>query len=420
MQKADQFAESLGIQDFQAKAGWLSRFKDRHNISFRSVCGEAKSVDTNTDAMKQWEGSLSALLEKYDPECIYNADETGIFYKMLPDKTLEFKNVDCSGGKRSKERLTVLVCANMTGTDKLPLFVIGKSAKPRCFKNKQTLPTKYSSNAKAWMTSEIFIAWLKDLDAALNKRRRNIALVVDNCPAHPNFKKLEHIELVFLPPNTTSKTQPMDQGVIQNLKVHYRKRVVISQVAAIENKEEFTINVLDALRFLQQSWECVTSTTISNCYRHAGFSTERLETPQEAETLDDEDELDDIPLAKLVTMGYRDTLSDFIQFSEDLPTSEALTDDAIVSSVIESRQEVDADADEDDDDVSNTPTRTVDDAMQALDVLRDFFVGQPNSEEELSTLCRYSRKLLRCKMDSLGKQKQKSILQFATKFEDRR
>ncbi|XP_053377288.1 uncharacterized protein LOC123545424 [Mercenaria mercenaria] len=57
---------------------------------------------------------------------IYNADETGLFFKLTPDKTLEFKNVKCVGGKRSKERITVLVCANMTGEDKVPLFVIGK------------------------------------------------------------------------------------------------------------------------------------------------------------------------------------------------------------------------------------------------------------------------------------------------------
>ena len=30
---------------------------------------------------------------------------------------------------------TVLVCANMSGTEKLPLLVIGRFAKPRCFQN---------------------------------------------------------------------------------------------------------------------------------------------------------------------------------------------------------------------------------------------------------------------------------------------
>jgi hypothetical protein len=64
---------------------------------------------------------------------IYNADETGLFFRLLPDKTFEFKDVKCHGGKQSKDRLTALVCANMSGTDKLPMFVIGKSQNPRFF-----------------------------------------------------------------------------------------------------------------------------------------------------------------------------------------------------------------------------------------------------------------------------------------------
>lgn len=71
----------------------------------------------------------------YKDEDIFNGDETGLFYKLTPEKTLQFKNEKCVGGKLSKVRLTVLVCANMTGTEKRKLLVIGKSTKPRCFKN---------------------------------------------------------------------------------------------------------------------------------------------------------------------------------------------------------------------------------------------------------------------------------------------
>ena len=44
----------------------------------------------------------------------------------------------------------------MSGTDKVPLFVLSKAAKPHCFKNVKSLPTENDSNAKAWMTGEIF------------------------------------------------------------------------------------------------------------------------------------------------------------------------------------------------------------------------------------------------------------------------
>lgn len=53
----------------------------------------------------------------------------------------------------------MLVGANMSGTEKLPLLVIGKSANPRCFKNKK-LPVAYMSNKKSWMTGKIFYGLL--------------------------------------------------------------------------------------------------------------------------------------------------------------------------------------------------------------------------------------------------------------------
>ena len=59
------------------------------------------------------------------------------------------------GGKKPKDRLTVLVGASMSG-EKLPLYVIGKSEKPRAFKNVQKLPVTYHPNKKAWMTKRLW------------------------------------------------------------------------------------------------------------------------------------------------------------------------------------------------------------------------------------------------------------------------
>ena len=70
---------------------------------------------------------MPTLLHDSQPVDVFNADETGLFWKSLPDKTLHMKGEQCSGGKKSKERITVLVCANMTGIEKLPLIVICKT-----------------------------------------------------------------------------------------------------------------------------------------------------------------------------------------------------------------------------------------------------------------------------------------------------
>ena len=146
--QADKFAEKLGHTDFVCNNGRLDRFKNRHNIVYAKISGEAMSVDI--EPTKDWLKNVWAnLMSEYSENEIFNADEAGIFNKLTPDKTFKFKGKKCSGGKLSKERITVLVCANMTGSEKRKLLVIGKTLQPRCFKNAKNLSITYAENRKA-------------------------------------------------------------------------------------------------------------------------------------------------------------------------------------------------------------------------------------------------------------------------------
>lgn len=123
-EKALEIAQELGDTNFTASDGYISRFKERHGITLKVISGEEKSV---TPAMTEaWtHHTLPELLAQYEHKDIFNADETGLFYKLLPNKTLAFKGERCSGGKQSKDRITVHVGASMLG-EKLPLLCIGK------------------------------------------------------------------------------------------------------------------------------------------------------------------------------------------------------------------------------------------------------------------------------------------------------
>ena len=74
------------------------------------------------------------------------------------------------------------------------------------------------------MTTKIFKHWLQEYDRKMALENREVLLVVDNCTAHPKPEtlSLKATEVIFLPPNTSPVLQPLDQGVIKNLKVHYR------------------------------------------------------------------------------------------------------------------------------------------------------------------------------------------------------
>ena len=103
-----------------------------------------------------------------------------------------------NSSKKAMERITVLCCSNLTGTDKCKLLVIGKSLRPR-FKNVNVdnLPVTYRANKKAWMTSQIFTEWLAAWSLYLAKVNLKIFFLGANCTAHPHVSTLKNIPLEF-------------------------------------------------------------------------------------------------------------------------------------------------------------------------------------------------------------------------------
>ncbi|XP_045463820.1 tigger transposable element-derived protein 6-like [Harmonia axyridis] len=329
--KAKEIANNLAYKDFSASSGWLEKFRRRHNIAFKAISGEASSV--NPIDVEMFLSKLPMLLKDYSPRNIFNADETGIFFRALPNKTLTLKHEKCTGGKLSKERLTILHCVNLAG-EKEKLLVIGKTKKPRAFKNINVsdLPVFWRSNKKAWMTCTIMEEWLKNFDRRMGMERRKILLFLDNASSHPKDIRLTNIQIIFLPPNCTSVVQPLDQGIIRNFKTFYRALVVkklLSEIESVSKAEVLTknINVLDAIYYIKTAWQRVTEETVRNCFHRAGFRQESVEQTTENDIFSAED---DIPLSVLQdiwrnarTMGYRDNqVEDFINIDTDLMIEE--------------------------------------------------------------------------------------------------
>uniref|UniRef100_H2ZUK4 HTH CENPB-type domain-containing protein n=1 Tax=Latimeria chalumnae TaxID=7897 RepID=H2ZUK4_LATCH len=218
-EQARKFAMALNNEGFKASNGLLNRFKARHNINCSIILGEKCSVDPVI--AQDYKVRIPELTCGYKPEDVYNMDESSVIFCVLPSRTLAIHGEECANSTKSKDCITMSVCCNMDGNFETSIFT--GSSKPRCFKNYvlDSLPLMLT-NKKAWVTSAIFMEWVQKMRTA----SRHVLLFLDNSPVHPH--ELPHLSksYMFLPASTSSVLQPLDQGIIQNIKMHYKKRLL--------------------------------------------------------------------------------------------------------------------------------------------------------------------------------------------------
>lgn len=100
--RAIAIAKEMNLSDSKASFHWLHNFKKRHNVTTAKAHGTSRAADLGH--MIQWSEENSEKLSSYVPDDILYADETGLFYRLLPDPAL--RGSRCHGGVQSKVRLT--------------------------------------------------------------------------------------------------------------------------------------------------------------------------------------------------------------------------------------------------------------------------------------------------------------------------
>ena len=86
--------------NFKGSNSSLDRFRTRYNIQFWVICGESRAVAENV--IEDWKTRLAGMIEHYDPENIYNCDETELFNKLKHDRLMTIHRNDSKGGKNLK------------------------------------------------------------------------------------------------------------------------------------------------------------------------------------------------------------------------------------------------------------------------------------------------------------------------------
>ena len=285
-QKLSDSRDGVGpMNKFVASDGWLWRFSKRHGIRQLNLQGEKLSADK--PAADEFVVEFRDFVRgNYTLDQIFNCDESGLYYKMLPQKTLASHFEKSADGRKSqKERVTINACSNASGTIKLPLLLIGKSKNPRCFKHisKDSLPVVYMNQSNAWVDTAIFVSWFqKHFVPNVRKQlselgvEQKAVLVLDNCSAHPGEDNLVSddgkIIAKFLPPNVTSLIQPMDQGVLVSIKRRYRKKFLEEFILRDDEGVSIidflkSINMLQVVHLIACAWKEILPTTLQLSWR---------------------------------------------------------------------------------------------------------------------------------------------------------
>jgi hypothetical protein len=120
---------------------------------------------------KEHEQIMSTWREKFwkklrdsniPPECIYNGDQSGLFFNKMPnrmyiDKKNHRKSTKGVKAMKSKDRVSMMICTSCTGK-KAPWAVVGKARKPVRFRlcQNETLPLPYKGQKNAaWFDKKV-------------------------------------------------------------------------------------------------------------------------------------------------------------------------------------------------------------------------------------------------------------------------
>ncbi|XP_051819444.1 activating transcription factor 7-interacting protein 2 isoform X2 [Antechinus flavipes] len=277
---------------FKASHGWYNKFKKR--IGILSMVRHGETATANKKAAETFVGEFRDYVkaEGFIPQQVFNCDETGLFWKKMPNKTyITQEEKALPRHKLMKDRLTLLLCGNASGDLKLKPLLVYYNENPHVFKGENVIKSKLSvmwrTNRKAWVTRQFFIEWMNEVFGPSVKKYLQekelplkALLIMDSAPAHPPglendlLEEFNFITVKFLPPNTTPLLQPMDQQIISNFKKLYTK-ALFQKCFEVTSDTELTLrefwkdhfNILHCVTLIDKAWHTVSYKTMNSAWR---------------------------------------------------------------------------------------------------------------------------------------------------------
>ncbi|WBW72409.1 ARS-binding protein [Schizosaccharomyces osmophilus] len=321
---------------------------------------------------------------------VFVVDEIGLFWKLGPSKKVNSEQV--RGIRREKAKITITTCCNASGTEKLPLWVIGYSHLPRAFKSlgirPENINVSWRFTGRALMTTSIMEEWLRWFDARMEGRK--VLLLLDNFIAHgraiENIRlsgnDLKNTVIIMLPNSSVNLQNPFEMGIIYNLKSLYRISWLnfLLDHKGSELNPYNKMNLFIAIQWINEAWNSnLSPSLIENCFLNSGiFASKRAKESEKniPELLSLDDRIREL-LAMLDPQAAIN-IQNFINPIEEMGMDSS--EDIISQFAFEIFGDRDFETDEEE---MTTSKVSKEDAHQAIELLSDYELQQKNGDPNL-------------------------------------
>ncbi|XP_050562232.1 jerky protein homolog-like [Spodoptera frugiperda] len=234
---------------------WFRMFMRRNpELSLRAAQATSLSRATsfNKTNVDSFYDNLATVMDrhKFEPQDIYNADETGITTVQKPDRVVARRGAHQVGSVTSAERgtlVTVAFAANAIGNVIPPFFVFPRVRYQEHFIRDGPPGCAGAANPSGWMQDETFMHFLEHFKKHTNvSLSHKVLLLLDNHSSHVHINALDFcknngIILLSFPPHCSHRLQPLDRSAYGPLK----KAVNLACDAWMRNHPGRTMSIYD-------------------------------------------------------------------------------------------------------------------------------------------------------------------------------
>ncbi|XP_015435783.1 PREDICTED: tigger transposable element-derived protein 4-like [Dufourea novaeangliae] len=253
-EKAFELTKVFGLNDFKCSNAWITVFLKEHGITV-DLRNQGDPVFSN---YRGWLEAMRPTIIGYKHNDLFHVDELTMYTDILPAKIPSSDKIVGSDGGNPRNRITILLGCNSSGTTKLPLLICGPYSSVTT-----TGDHVYRHTENCSIGDDLFRDWLSAVNDRMSRSDRKILLFLRRNRAHAlrDFPT-SNVNLVYFPNDFPPLLRPLRRDVFHYVKMIFRRRYAEK------------LNPRDVLESLIGAWESVPREIVVYSFQRTHFRTD--------------------------------------------------------------------------------------------------------------------------------------------------